>query len=66
MKKNCHVAEQKPIGFCVAARRDFRHKNGAVSPVRKAKKPASDSLTGFSFITSLTITYFHTGCSTII
>ncbi len=32
---------------------------------QKAKSPPS-SLGGLRFITSLTITYFHTGCSTII
>ncbi len=30
------------------------------------KNPPSISSAGFFFITSLTITYFHTGCSTII
>ena len=38
-------------------------------PRRKStdeKKPRSISARGFSLITSLTITYFHTGCSTII
>jgi hypothetical protein len=32
----------------------------------KRKTPPSISSTGFFYITSLTITYFHTGCSTII
>ena len=40
-----------------------------VIPARgsKAKNPAEHKgNAGFFFITSLTITYFHTGCSTII
>ena len=34
--------------------------------VRKSKKPHQDHLVGLCLIISLTITYFHTGCSTII
>ena len=34
--------------------------------IKTKKNPAGRSLRGFSLITSLTITYFHTGCSTII
>ena len=32
----------------------------------KCEKPHQDHRVGFFYITSLTITYFHTGCSTII
>lgn len=32
----------------------------------KSKKPHQDHLVGLCLIISLTITYFHTGCSTII
>src|SRR5215216_5117909 len=34
--------------------------------MRTKKNPRAFLLWGFSLITSLTITYFHTGCSTII
>jgi hypothetical protein len=36
------------------------------NPAAKAKNPAEYQLNGVFLITSLTITYFHTGCSTII
>ncbi|KAF1858519.1 hypothetical protein Lal_00015036 [Lupinus albus] len=45
--------------------RFFRFKS-AFSDAPKSKKPAQSVLSGLFLITSLTITYFHTGCSTII
>ncbi|MET3135361.1 hypothetical protein AAKU55_005669, partial [Oxalobacteraceae bacterium GrIS 1.11] len=35
------------------------------APKPQTQKNPARSLTGFFHITSLTITYFHTGCSTI-
>ena len=48
------------------ARTQVRRISPAVFRPPKAKNPTRDHSGGVLLITSLTITYFHTGCSTII
>src|SRR5215217_8293801 len=63
-----------PVLQCDAAQCPARRRFGTATHVRstlqsprtKAKNPRQHTLAGVFLYNSLTITYFHTGCSTII